>query len=320
MWYIKKFPYVIKIVSFVMVISWTLIMILHYQLISIGSSNTYGIFTKRSSNNYVIPVKVRKFNSSGEYFVDRTINLAETVAYYDMWRSHWCTYYNDREYFFTPRINEILQMLRQFKVPVVTISMSIDAYQPNCIQRKRGKVVVAKGALPILENYHEQKERYHKDYIPGFKDTCVYKDQERFGKYRNNRITKAIAVTDEDYFVQNFKESAEAFVGLGAKTVLIFGQHSNMCLMAVFLYCSQVGLDLIIVNDLVDGCWLYEYQYKHAKNHTAGNIATNNYIDQFFGCSIISYDLISALRRLKAKRVKPEYTSFTSTAYMFKYF
>lgn len=264
-------------------------------------------------------IKTRHINSSGIFYTKRSINLSETVIYVDMWRSHWCTYYNDREFYFTPRINEILQMFRQISVPVVQISMSVDAFNGNSIQRKEGKKVVEKGSLDILEKYNAQAMRYHKDYIPGFVDTCVYKDQERFGKYRDNRFSKVIAVAEDDYFVQNFKESAESFVGLGAKHVIVLGQHTNMCLMAVFLYCREVNLDLIIVRDLVDACWLFEYQKNHVRNHTAGNIAVNDYFDTNFGSSIISYDLIRSIKRCKRPKRKPVYTMFTNVAHMFKF-
>lgn len=308
-----------RVIPLILVSAWAMIFIMKCPFKDSKQPISKPIIQEEVFNPSTIYVKARKINSSGVFYDKREINLSETVAYYDMWRSHWCTYYNDREFFMTPRINEILQMLRQFQVPVVTISMSVDAFQPDAIQRIKAKEVIARGALPILESYNAQQERYHPEYIPGFKDTCVYKDQERFGKYRDNKLTRAVAVTDEDYFVQNFKESAESFVGLGKKTVIVFGQHTNMCLMAVFLYCQQVGLDLIIVRDLVDGCWLYEYQHNHVKNHTAGNDAVNRYFDEKYGCSLISYDLINSLRRCKAKRIQPKYTSFMNHAYMFKY-
>ncbi|OHS97245.1 hypothetical protein TRFO_09488 [Tritrichomonas foetus] len=269
-----------------------------------------------SSDKFII--KTRNINSSGTFYIKRSINLSETVIYVDMWRSHWCTYYNDREFFFTPRINEMCQRFRQLDVPVVHISMSVDAFNPNTIQRKSGRRIVSAGNLTILEKFNAQAMRYHKDYIPGFKDTCVYKDQERFGKYRDNRFTKQIAVSQDDYFVQNFKESAMSFVGLGAKHVIFLGQHTNMCLMAVFLYCREVGLDLIIVRDLVDACWLYEYQKDHVKNHTAGNNAVNDYFDKEFGTSVLSYDLIKSIKRYNKPRKQPVYNMFTNVAFMFK--
>lgn len=262
-------------------------------------------------------VRARNKTSKGDVFFEKEFNLSETVVYVDMWRSHWCTYYNDREYFFTPRINEMTQHLRSIGLPTVHISMGADAYTGGTDERKAGKEIVARGALPVLEKYNAQAMRFHKDYIPGFVDTCVYTDQERFGRFRDNHLTKRIAVAKNDYIVQNFKESAEAFVGLGAKTVIVLGQHTNMCLMAVFLYCQQVGLDLVIVRDLVDSCWLYDYQKKHSKSHTEGNTAVNDYFDDKFGSSISSYDLLTALKQMDVPKHNAVYSMFSNTAHIF---
>ena len=268
-----------------------------------------------------IKVKAQKYDTVKGVFTeyDKIIDLKKTVVYIDMWRSHWCTYYNDREFFFTPRINEIAQRMRKVGVPVVEISLNIDSFSPNAVQRKRGKQIVKKGMNNVLETYNARAALYHKYYIPGFKDVCVYEDQTRFGKYRDNCLTKKIAVTDDDYFVSSFKESAEAFVGLGAKHVIVLGQHTNMCLMAVFLYCREVGLDLIIVRDLVDGCWIYDLQKEHCKTHTEGNKAINRYFEKEFGSSILSYDLIRTLQHTKLQRIEQNYTRFTNHAYMFKW-
>jgi hypothetical protein len=146
-------------------------------------------------------ITARKMTSNGPTFVNRRINISESVIYVDMWRSHWCTYYNDREFFFTPRINELLQRLRLVGFPVVHISMGVDAYNGRTKQRRAGKEAVSKGNITVLENYNALTARYHHEYIPGFVDTCVYTDQERYGKYRDNHFTKVIAIAENDRFV-----------------------------------------------------------------------------------------------------------------------
>ena len=268
----------------------------------------------------IIKIKARRVNRNNEIEeFEREINLSDTVAYVDMWRSHWCTYYNDREFFFTPRINEMLQRLRQYDVPVVTISSLADDVYSFTKQRKAGKMYTKKGAVDAIEEYHADQTIYHYEYIPLFEDICVYKDLTRYGYTRDNRYTPRILLSTEDIFVQNFRESAEAFVGLGKKTVIVFGQHTNMCLMAVFLYCQQVGLDLIIVRDLVDACWVYELEHSYANSHTKGNNITNMYFDKKHGTSIISYDLIRSLKKLDVPLIKPKYQYFQKSAFQFKY-
>lgn len=300
------------ILPFIVVVSWVTF------LITCPPIKKKQVITEPLSR--IIEIEAEKFNGTSTYKIKRKINLSETVAYVDMWRSHWCTYYNDREFFFTPRINEMLQRLRQFDVPVVTISSVVDYFLPSSTQRRKGLKAIEKGRLPILEEYEARQMAYHHEYIPGFDDICMYDGLERYGPTRDNRFTPTIALSDKDYFSANFRESAECFVGLGAKTVIVFGQHTNMCLMAVFLYCQQVRLDLIIVRDLTDGCWVYPLQKDHVNTHTKSNVATNNYFDQKFGCSILSFDLYRSLRQISPSVEKPKYQYFLKTAHMFKNF
>ena len=263
-----------------------------------NSFNTNEINTEEDLVPKIIKIKARKIINSSSVETIREINLSDTIAYVDMWRSHWCTYYNDREFYFTPRINEMLQRLRMFNVPVVTISQLAERDYAFTKQRRKGRLYVQRGTIDVLENYQADQTQYHYQYVPKFEDICVYKDLTRYGRTRDNRLTDKITLAKDDIIVENFRESAESFVGLGKKTILVFGQHTNMCLMAVFLYCQQVGFDLIIVRDLVDTCWLYELENSYAKTHTQGNNISNTYFDTKIGSSIISYDLIRSLNHL----------------------
>ena len=228
----------------------------------------------RSSNsNGLIAVRARTLNDSTPRFFKKIINLSETVVYIDMWRSHWCTYYNDREFFFTPRINELAQRLRAVGVPVVHISMGADAYTGRTRQRKAGRHAVKLGNLSVLENYHAQAGRYHKDYIPGFQDTCVYRDQTRFGRYRDNHLTKSIAVASDDLFVQNFKDlhikAEKAIYTPGAAFLNIMApcprgwRYNTPDIMEI----CKLGVETCYwpLFEVVEGKWILNYEPKHKK-------------------------------------------------------
>jgi len=214
----------------------------------------------------------------------------------------------------------VAQYFRRAGTPVVHISQNIDYVLPNSRQRRAGSSAVRRGNLTALEEFNARAIAYHHLYIPGFRDECVYHDLTRFGKYRDNRLSLGVAVARNDYIISNFKEAAMSFVGLGKKTVIVLGQHTNMCLMAVFQYCKEVGLDLVIVRDLVDTAWLYEFQKDHHPTHDKGNDATNRYFDSDFGCSIRSYDLIRALRNVTKFPRDVEYAMFTKSSHVFEYF
>lgn len=292
---------------------------------------TYFTDTSFTSNNFnnktadsnisdiILEFPVQKIISNNKTELVEHLNLSDTVVYVDMWRSHWCTYYNDREFFFTPRINELLQRFRRLNVSIVSISSVVDGYLPFSKQRKRGSAAVKKGSIPAITEYNAQQERYHYEYNPGFQDICVYSDLTRYGYTRDNRFTPKIAIGANDYFVSNFQEAAECFVGMGKKNVIIVGQHTNMCLMAVMLFSQQANLNMFIVRDLVDACWVYDLQKLHHNTHTKGNEATNSYFERKFGKSILSFDLIRAMKKYDNQTIDVKYSYFKKTAKLFKY-
>jgi hypothetical protein len=178
--------------------------------------------------------------------------------------------------------------------------------------------LITKGNLTAISQYNPEPVRFHHEYIPGFLDVCVYEDQDRFGKARNTNYPKEIALAETDYFVQNFKEAVMTFVGLGIKTVIVMGEHTNQGLMSVFLICRQVGLELIVVRDLIDAAWVFELQKNHSRTHSEGNRVVNEYVDEKLGESVLSYDVLAALREVKVRRKAPNYTMFTNVATLFK--
>lgn len=263
----------------------------------------------------IINISVKKFNGTF-YNIEKSLNVSETVVYVDMWRSHWCTYYNDRSYFISPRINEILQILRKYGLRVVTISSIADHIYSRTKQRIAVKKLLKNFYNKDLSNYYVRQEDYHDEFIPGFKDACIYKDQSRYDKERNNRLSPDIMLAYNDLIVSNFREAVEVFLSLNATTVIVLGQHTNMCLMAVLLYCKKVNLDIIIVEDLTDSCYVYDIQKSDIKNHSDSNKVVLKYLSQSYGSLILSYNLIKSFRKKKPIKM-PRYNLFKGRSFHF---
>jgi hypothetical protein len=150
-------------------------------------------------------VGARQVDFPGVTGCKKAFNPSETAVYRDVWRSHWCTYSNNREFFFLPRINETVQHIRVIGFPVATFRWERTPERTACDTIAR------------------------ESDTPGFFAPCSYHDQSGWGKYRDHHLTKDIHVTEGDYLVQNFKIKAMSFVGLDARTVLVLGQHTNIC-------------------------------------------------------------------------------------------
>lgn len=235
-----------------------------------------------------------------------SIDIHSLVAYVDIWRGHWCPYYNDRNFYIAPRVNELLQIIRTIGIPASHLSFTAESAMMNTRQRKRAKKVIRGGNITKLDNYEPKPNMSYPKYIPGFVDKCNH-NMSRFNIYRDHGFSRDILLADDDYYVASFKEAVMLFWGLGAKYVLIFGEHTNMCLMHVIMYCQEVGITPVIVRDLVDSAWVYEYQKQTIPSHSLANNAVNTFLQDNQVPLIHSYDLIRTLNELTYKKICPRY-------------
>ena len=262
---------------------------------------------------YALNVTIPARSSKGD--INITIDLHQTVAYTDVWRGHWCPYYNDRNFFIAGRINEVLQRLRTFNVPAAFISFAAEASMHKEKQRKNAKLAIKAGNSSTIRAFKPHPNESYYKYNPGFVDECIYKTKGKFGQYLDYNFHRQILIADDDFFVSSFEEAAMLFVGLNAKQVIILGVHSNMCLMHVFLYCEKIGITPIIVRDLTDSAYVYKNQKKTHPTHSSANEAVIRYVESKDWPTVNSFDLLRAIRHVKGASHRSRYTRNTNTAY-----
>ena len=270
------------------------------------------------SNLYSLKFDINCYVNNSKTKIE--IDLHQSIFYTDIWRGHWCPYYNDRNFFITPRVNEILQHSRRFNVPAVFISFAAEASMKHLHQRKIAKMAINSGNISKIRDYKPQPNLSYNLYNPGFIDSCNYKIKSKFSKYLDYDFPRQILIAKEDLFVSSFEEAAMLFLGYNTKFVFIFGEHTNMCLMHVILYCKQIGITPIVVGDLTDCGWVYNHQHETLETHSKANKAVLHYLQQNNVPIIKSYDLLIILKRLKGSSCKPHYERNLNTAYSFKHF
>ena len=247
-----------------------------------------------------------------------TIDLHKSIFYTDIWRGHWCPYYNDRNDFIAQRVNEILQNVRNFHVPVAFISFAAEASMKNEKQRKKAKLAINSGNISAIRSFKPRPNESYHLYNPNFTDSCIYHVKNKFSEYLDYDFSRKILIAEEDIFVANFEEAAMLFLGYNSKFVFIFGEHTNMCLMHVILYCKKIGIVPVIVGDLTDCGWNYAQQKNTLPTHSKANQAVLAFL-QNKGIPIInSYDLLFTLKKLKGKSFVPHYKRNLKTAFYFK--
>ena len=270
--------------------------------------------TNLYSLNFTIPCYVNnsKFNIE--------IDIHKSVFYTDLWRGHWCPYYNDRNIFMAPRINEILQHSRRFNTPAVFISFAAEASMKHLQQRKIAKLAIRSGNISVIRQFKPQPNLTYDQYNPGFIDSCNYQIKSKFSNYLDYDFHRQILIAKEDLFVSSFEEAAMLFKGYNAKYVFILGEHTNMCLMHVIMYCKQIGILPIVVDDLSDCGWVYNIQHRTLETHSKANEAVLNYLQTNNVPIINSYDLLFKLKSLKGDSHKSHYERNINTAFRFKYY
>ena len=243
---------------------------------------------KKYMNNY-ISFPVHQFNQSKIL----RVKIKDIAAYNDVWRGHWCPYYNDRMEFLTPRINEFLQYIRSYKIPVIYISFAAEASMKYYPQRIFAQKYIHK-SHSIFHNFTAYPNESYNEYIPGFVDECNGFSNSKFSHYRDNDFAKPIAISSRDLFVADFKEGVKVANSLKVKYLLLTGDHTNMCLMHIMIYCQKIGIIPILVKDLSDSAWTYNAQKLTLQSHSQSNSVVNNYIENKMGMTSISYDIISS--------------------------
>lgn len=142
-------------------------------------------------NQFNLSIRTRQLNLIQNFQFD----IQNTVVYIDQWITHWCTYYNDRSFYFNPRIDEIVQLFRSRGFSVIAISTQSKKIRPVPIQRKLTKLAL-RNVNPIpffIYNCKGERARNWMKYYPDFTDSCVYNDDKLKGKYHNESFSPEIS-------------------------------------------------------------------------------------------------------------------------------
>jgi len=261
------------------------------------------VHTKRS-----ITVSVLRYDKNGRVvFDDLRINSKNTVFYVDSWKSHWCPYYNDREFFFAPRINEMLHIARSRGFTVLHLNWKGLKNSTYEMIREKSRKIEEKGMTKEIQNNYPWSGELHQDYIPGFKDKCIYSEYQRYGKMRDQRPNPSVSISSGDLVAKSFKSMAAIISGRGFRNVIFFGFHSNLCLLSATLYLRYANITVVHVEDLVDAAYFYPTQKRGIPSHSKMNIVCNKYFSEKYGVTIKSYDLARELLKQKPITIPPKW-------------
>ena len=213
------------------------------------------------------------------------------VVICDMWDRHWCRGATERVAEMAPRMNEVLNKLRECGVLVIhcpSDTMKFYADHPGrALAKKAPKVDLA----PILARY--------KDRAPAIDPPLPIDDSDggcddqpqctQGGPWKRQIAT--LQIKDGDAIT----DSVEAFYLMrerGIKNVFIMGVHQNMCVLGRSFAIRQMvrlGQNVVLVRDLTDS--MYNSRCKPFVDHFTGNDLVCQYIEKYW-CPTITSDQI----------------------------
>ena len=244
----------------------------------------------------------------------------ETLFYADYWRSHWCPYYNDRDFFLSPRINEFLHLARSRGFKVFHLNWKGHEQNLDKNLRSKFKKIVEKTMPDIIKDTWPDNNKNNHKYIPGFQDKCMYPGFERFGKTRCQKPNPSLSVGENDLIAFNFKSIATIAHYYHAKTVILTGIHTNLCIRSAAMYLALLNISVGYIDDLLDAGFYYPTQKDHLQSHSEMNRVTLKFAETHHGWGAISQDVMRELFKLVPTTSEPHWVMYPEAANQFRRF
>ncbi len=220
----------------------------------------------------------------------------------DMWDDHWCKGAAARVSEMTPRMDEVLRVMRQRGVFVVHAPSTVTDFYKDTPQRKRAQTApTAKPPVP-LETKHERW------------GTCwLYPDPDRETAFPIDdtdmgcdckvkckivppwkRQIAGLSIGPDDAITDNGAELWNLLAARGITQILFLGVHTNMCVLGrpfAIRQLVKLGLNVVLVRDLTDT--MYNSQMRPFVSHYEGTDLVVQHIEKYWCATIASTDLLS---------------------------
>lgn len=272
------------------------------------------------SSDY-LALRVYNYQANGsKTFKDVKLYKNETLFYVDYWRSHWCSYYNDRDFFLSHRINEFLHLARSRGFRIFHLHWKGHEKKLDSKIRSKYKEIGQKYELPIIRDTWPDNNAGNRKYIPGFQDKCIYPGYERFGKTRCQKQNPSLSVGEDDAIAYNFKSIATVARYYNTKTVILTGIHTNLCIRSAAMYLELINISVGYIDDLLDAGFYYPTQKDHVNSHSKMNSVVLKFSESKYGWGAKSQDLMRELWKLEPTTKEPNWVLYPEAATRFRRF
>jgi nicotinamidase-related amidase len=208
----------------------------------------------------------------------------------DMWDNHWCAGAAKRVEILARTMVPVLDVARDHGIVIIHAPSETMDFYKDFAQRKRileipkvnppPLVNIARPPLPI-------------DDADGGCDTTPPDTEYTAWKHENSTIT----IHDSDFISDDGSEVYSLLRQRGIKNLFVMGVHTNMCVLNrtfAIRHMTERGIRCILVRDLTDS--LYNPKDAPYISHEAGTELVIEYIERNYCPTVLSRDLVNALR------------------------
>jgi nicotinamidase-related amidase len=242
--------------------------------------------------NLKLRSRTEAFRGSGQWkevHFDHALDPKQTaIVICDMWDKHWCRGATERVNELAKRMNPVLEAARKRGITIVhapsdTMRSYTDHPSRLAIQRFPTKtppkpLELTDPALPIDDS----------------RGGCDTGDKQYKAWTREH---SGLRIDQRDFISDSGPEIYNMMQALGIKNILIMGVHTNMCVLNRTFAIKQMtrwGIPAILVRDLTDA--MYDPQDAPRVSHEAGTELVIQHIEKYWVPTMLSKDLLAALR------------------------
>jgi len=172
----------------------------------------------------------------------------------DMWDNHWCKGAAARVKEMAPRMNDLLNHLREIGCVIIHCPSDTMSYYETAPQRINTLNLAEKGAITVNETNRLMIENLPKLYVDMDRIECDCGEVKCPQGQPWSKQISDLEIMDND-LIGNGEEVLKALNALGIDQVLMMGVHTNLCVLHrgfAIKNLLRYGFNVTLVRDMTD--------------------------------------------------------------------
>lgn len=267
-------------------------------LLGVGTYTIGDVSQGRRDLRLNLRTRVEAFKGSGQwqevYVQESFPTKATAIVICDMWDKHWCQGASQRVDMLARKMTPVVDEARDHGILIIHAPSETMAFYKEMPQRQRMRDLVKVQPAPLLNLADPPLP------IDDSSGGCDTPDDKPYKAW--TREHPAIRIAENDVVSDNGAEIFSLLRQQEIKNLLIMGVHTNMCILNRSFAIKQMtrwGIRCVLVRDLTDA--MYDPNHRPFVTHEQGTELVIEHIEKYWCPSVLSGELVRALRALKSR-------------------